>query len=405
MAAAPSTLENLEQFMSERRKSLRFPPCLEAEFERDLGARRAQRLCVNMCAMSVTYNAFLIGDWLLVPDQMTLAAILHIALITPAMFLAAWVISRNPRPAIREGVAATAPILIAVQILAVFLASRSPYAVNYQYLVLLPILYTNTIQRLPYQLALVVSTIIFVLYSAAIWVSPDIAAPVAIMAMTMLAACAYTTLAANFWLERDFRRTYLQSLRDRLRQEAAEEASQRDALTGLGNRRRLQAKLAELWTKDEGSVALIMVDVDHFKSFNDRYGHPAGDACLKRVASCVLAELRTSKDLAIRYGGEELLIVFPGAQMEDALRAAERVRRGIQALGIPHELAATRIITASFGVAAAPASTVSADELIAAADAALYAAKRAGRNQVHPPLLRGDAAGAEAKVVALRPAG
>ena len=132
-----------------------------------------------------------------------------------------------------------------------------------------------------------------------------------------------------------------------------------------------------------------MLDIDHFKAFNDRYGHPAGDACLKRVTSCALAELRGAQDLAARYGGEELLLVLPGATTATAVAVAERIRRGIEALGIPHELAgANRIVTASFGVAAAPTAAVSADELVVAADTALYAAKTSGRNRVVPPLFR-----------------
>ena len=125
-----------------------------------------------------------------------------------------------------------------------------------------------------------------------------------------------------------------------------------------------------------------MLDIDHFKAFNDRYGHPAGDACIKRVTACALAELRGAQDLAARYGGEELILILPDATIAAAVAVAERIRRSIEALGIPHELAgANRIVTASFGAAAAPIAAVSADELVAAADAALYAAKAAGRNQ------------------------
>jgi diguanylate cyclase (GGDEF)-like protein len=79
-------------------------------------------------------------------------------------------------------------------------------------------------------------------------------------------------------------------------------------------------------------VAIVMLDIDHFKAFNDRYGHPAGDACIKRVTACALAELRGAEDLAARYGGEELLLVLPDAAIGVAV--AERIRRGIEALGL-----------------------------------------------------------------------
>jgi diguanylate cyclase (GGDEF)-like protein len=115
----------------------------------------------------------------------------------------------------------------------------------------------------------------------------------------------------------------------------------------------------------------------------------AGDLCLKRVASCALAELRNEEDAAVRYGGEEILILLPDSEMRDAVRVAERIRRLVESLAVPHEALGSRaVVTASLGVAAAPVSTVSASELISAADAALYAAKRNGRNQVWPSLLK-----------------
>lgn len=233
--------------------------------------------------------------------------------------------------------------------------------------------------------------------------------PVALVAITTLAAAAYLTLTSNYFLERDFRRNYLHTLRDRLRHAEMEAAAQRDALTDLANRHRLNSRLAELWQKDDDTispVAVIMLDIDHFKLFNDRYGHVAGDACLKRIAACVSAELRNIDDLAVRYGGEELLVLLPKTEASRAIRIAERMRRSVEALAIPHEaLGASRIVTMSCGTASAPVSTITASELIAAADTALYAAKRNGRNQVWPPLLYDkDAADLQpsAKVIALQ---
>ena len=152
-------------------------------------------------------------------------------------------------------------------------------------------------------------------------------------------------------------------------------------------------------------VAVIMLDIDHFKLFNDRYGHVAGDACLKRIAASVSAELRSVEELAVRYGGEELLVLLPKTEASSAIRMAERIRRSVEALAIPHEaIGAHGIVTMSCGTAAAPVSMISASELIAGADAALYAAKRNGRNQVWPPLLR-DKGGTDpqsgAKVISL----
>jgi diguanylate cyclase (GGDEF)-like protein len=222
--------------------------------------------------------------------------------------------------------------------------------------------------------------------------------------MVTLSVAAYLTLISNYYLERDARRAYLHALRDRLRHAETDVAAKQDALTELGNRHLLATRTEELWARsgDAQSAAVIMLDIDHFKLFNDRYGHVAGDLTLKRVAACVRAELRHGDDTAIRYGGEELLVLLPNADLSDAVRVAERIRRSVEALAIPHEgLSVRRIVTASLGAAAARRSSVAPPELIAAADSALYAAKRNGRNQVWPPLLKdsGTNPSAESTVV------
>ncbi|CAN0573708.1 unnamed protein product, partial [Laminaria digitata] len=132
-----------------------------------------------------------------------------------------------------------------------------------------------------------------------------------------------------------------------------------------------------------------MIDVDHFKPFNDRYGHAAGDKCLVRVARVIADELDNQENLAFRFGGEEFLLLLPGLDINDAVRIAERLRMEIENAAIPHEdLGPRGVVTASFGVSAGPVSAHKFAELLSAADAALYAAKRNGRNQVWPPLVK-----------------
>ncbi len=386
------TLDAVEAFMGERHKRLAFPDWLERSYEEGRKERRSKRLVATGRALIVVYNFFFIAAWLLTPDTLAIAALWHFLIVTPSMLFAVRLFAKAPSPRVREAVAASLPILAAVQVLTIFVLSRSPGAAHYQYLVLLVLMYANAVRWLSYRYAVAVSAVIFALHAACVALSPHLPAEVAVLASAMIAATAGVTLAANRMLERDERWVFLRTLRHRLRHERTEIEATTDALTGLANRHRLQAKFTELWTKGADQVedvAIVMLDIDHFKAFNDRYGHPAGDACLKRVTSCALAQLRGVQDLAARYGGEELLLVLPGATTATAIAVAERIRRGIEALGIPHELAgANRVVTASFGVAAAPTVAVSADELVVAADTALYAAKASGRNRVVPPLIR-----------------
>jgi diguanylate cyclase (GGDEF)-like protein len=389
------TLDAVEKFLAARHQGLAFPRWLERQFETDTRRRRAQRVRAAIPKIVIIYNLFLIPDWMLVGDKTAIALFLHFVVVTPWIVLTGWLTKDDSSLLRREGLAASIPIAIVLQILVSFVLTASPDAGHYQYFVLLVVLFTNTIQRLPFPYAVVVSSIILVCHALAVIISGHLSAPVALVAMTTLAVSAYLTLISNYYLERDARRTYLHALRDRLRHAQVEDASKRDGLTDLANRHYLTARLSELWEKgNDGLVAVIMLDIDHFKLFNDNYGHVAGDSCLKRVAASVKAELRSKNDLAVRYGGEELLILLPNTDVSDAVRIAERVRRSVEALGMPHEALGSRsVVTVSCGAAAAPVSTISAQELIAAADAALYAAKRNGRNQVWPPLLRdGDSA-------------
>jgi diguanylate cyclase (GGDEF)-like protein len=179
-------------------------------------------------------------------------------------------------------------------------------------------------------------------------------------------------------------------VRERTRQLAElnvklEKLSVTDALTGLANRRKLMDRLAVEWERalrSQQPIAVAMIDVDQFKLYNDHYGHPAGDQCL-RVIGAVLHENVRTMDVAARYGGEEFAIVLPGANSTDASHVAERVRAALVATRQPHEMSIHGIVTISVGIASMiPTESSTFEELIEQADENLYFAKQHGRNQV-----------------------
>lgn len=164
-------------------------------------------------------------------------------------------------------------------------------------------------------------------------------------------------------------------------------SSREDPLTGLANRRSFDEALTRNWkrcSRDEAPVSLITLDIDRFKQYNDHYGHPQGDLCLQAVAATLRSCAQRAEDLSARVGGEEFAVLLPDTPALGARHVAERARRAIEAAALPHELSEFGVVTASIGVATCPAGHDSAPQmLIAAADAALYEAKRNGRNRVH----------------------
>ena len=159
-----------------------------------------------------------------------------------------------------------------------------------------------------------------------------------------------------------------------------------DSLTGLANRRQFDTAIDESWAgglTDQRSVGLVLMDIDHFKLFNDLYGHQAGDECLRRVGRALVGATRQPNDTACRYGGEEFAVVVSGADPSMMFAIGDRVRNAVSALGIPHASADVGHVTLSVGVAyCVPSAGSSTALLIKAADEALYRAKSAGRNTV-----------------------
>jgi diguanylate cyclase (GGDEF)-like protein/PAS domain S-box-containing protein len=190
---------------------------------------------------------------------------------------------------------------------------------------------------------------------------------------------------------------FLVTLRDAERRKQAELAlgaanaelsalASTDALTGLANRRMFDATLRKEWfraLRDGSPLSLLMIDIDHFKPINDRYGHQAGDAYLAGVAGVISNNVRRAGDMPARYGGEEFAIVLPGTAAAGALDTAEAIRRAVMAANFDTIVRDGPPITVSVGVASTvPIAGGGAHTLLHSADAALYQAKRNGRNRV-----------------------
>lgn len=159
-----------------------------------------------------------------------------------------------------------------------------------------------------------------------------------------------------------------------------------DLVSGLANRRGFQSRFEFEWMKalqSNSQLSVLMIDVDHFKLFNDTYGHPEGDACLSRIGEVLATIADDYAGFAARYGGEEFCLLLPNRSPARSLQVAEKVRATVEGLKIPHVTSTCKAVTVSVGVATVtPSEAEPQDDLIEAADAALYAAKHRGRNAV-----------------------
>lgn len=386
------TIDDVNRAFAARRWNLTFPDPVERHFSAEMDARRARAVRRVLPRTLVIYNAFLVGDHLLTPDAVAVSWLVHFLLVTPWIIAAIVMLPRITSRFWRDLLVASLPLSIIAGVLAVFAASRSPLAEHYQYFVIVALLYGNAVLRPSITLALVISAVAVLAHGVALALHPVVPTVVAISASACLMVASYVSLATNAAMERDLRRLYLMRLSESLVASDLERAaadlhriSLADPLTGLANRRGIEARASALaGGVNGGPFAVLMIDVDRFKAFNDHYGHPEGDRCLAAVARAIRESVRGGVDLPGRYGGEEFLVLLPGTALGEAQPAAERIRSAIEALALPHAAAEHGIITVSIGIAASDglfAETFS--EVVAAADAALYVAKQSGRNRVH----------------------
>jgi len=222
-----------------------------------------------------------------------------------------------------------------------------------------------------------------------------------IFASSVVFATTLMSVLSALRMERLLRANFIEN---RLLNDIAE----RDGLSGLYNRRMFDNLTTRLWLqaqRNQDALQVILVDIDHFKAYNDLYGHQAGDTCIRRVASIIARAAKRPFDFCARYGGEEFALVLYAPSGNDPTAVPEQIRRDIMALDIPHANAdGTRMLTVSIGSATAQSNTKrSLAGLIQTADEALYRAKKLGRNRVlHVDSAESDTPTGAFKVLAIK---
>ncbi|MEY4764412.1 MAG: hypothetical protein RI907_1085 [Pseudomonadota bacterium] len=381
----------------------RMAPDVRERFVQATAAARLRRLVVTGASSVLMFNLFLLSDREVVPDVFELAVITHLFVLTPVIltlvgigyFFERWWLARMP-PWLAELNAALGTMLVAASLGLVMWRTHSPFWAVYHSGLLPLLVFSNLVQRLRFQFALMVTLFVLGLCFAIPLAVGDRPSPylnlTAPVTMLMVMVALYT-LMSNFNLEMDDRRAFLQaerarSLRGQLEQTQVHlrAMARLDALTGLPNRRQLDDYLLSLLEGDTrpGPTAVLLIDVDHFKAFNDRYGHPAGDQCLRLVASGLQVAMSGMPGLLARWGGEEFVAVLPGTDGATARHLGEQMCRMVQALAMRHEASPTaQHVSVSCGAACIErmARPQDSELLLQMADRALYTAKDQGRNR------------------------
>jgi diguanylate cyclase (GGDEF)-like protein len=386
------TAEQVDAVLTAGYPLLRFPAPLEQLFDRDTDRSRCVALTRGYLGGLIGYLLVTPGLARLLPDAAERVVAVHLGIVTPLTLAFLLWLRSHPRALLREAAAGLLALLGVAFGAWLRLSSHAPGAVYHQYAMLVMVLFTNLALPLRFGFALACTASMLALHAGLLWRFAVLPPETRNWAIWLVAAAGLVSLIACYRMEYEERRGWLLRLHDgllRARLNASNRALQEltgtDPLTGLPNRRRFQERLDEAWLNGlacGAPVAVLVIDIDHFKAYNDHYGHLAGDACLRR-AGTLMAEALRGGDLLCRYGGEEFVVVLPDLEEEAALLVAERLRRAVEAAAEPHlGLGPGRTLSVSIGAAAAlPRPGGSAQELIDRADQALYAAKRAGRNR------------------------
>ena len=370
----------------------RFDPHLEVAYRASRNERMARTNVMAALIVLITYNVFLLSDIELIPDIFDISVYIRIGLITPliiaCLIAQQWIIKARPASTLPGRLSALVGVALFASIVFLQVATQARTAAEYFTGCLVVLVGFNSIRYGRFFDQLLATAAMCIIFWLGMDAADVILPETKMDAKISVLACAILTLLGAYRCEYVERSSFqaeaeARHLRGALAERNAEleRLTYVDPLTGIANRRALEAVLSDgIQVADS---AVLMIDVDHFKAYNDLYGHLDGDRCLARVAEALAGAVRT-QDCVARFGGEEFAVVLKGAGLSDVERIGERLRAAVEDLAIPHTSRpdGLRHVTVSIGgerrLMGDPRSL--ADCLILA-DAALYSSKTRGRNR------------------------
>lgn len=375
------------------RFSLSFDQPLEFSFiEETRESRRRVLLSMGLLSL-IFYMSFLLNDYNYRSEAFDVAVIIRFCVVMPLAIICLYLLKTKR---IRKHQELMMALLITFTMLSssVLMGLSQSHAVHVDLFALgLISMVGNILYQLRFQYAVLSSFINSVIMTYMLMTFPTPDQSTLFMIVMIFTAITVSSLIANYRVEKVERLSYLLSKRQNLsllkknaQYQEYRSLATKDYLTGVYNRRyfdEIHSRVNKGVDKRFLTYGVIMLDIDYFKSFNDLYGHPAGDVCLSRVGEALMSCVRGG-DVVARYGGEEFVVVIPGFNLSQIAERAEKIRNSIIELGIPHQGNKDKyFVTASFGVASHCENyDETLDDVVKRADIALYEAKHSGRNQV-----------------------
>lgn len=377
-------------------RSVRFPACLEAAFDDYHHANTLKHVRVSLLTGLFLYAIFGLVDLQLPPESRIPIWFIRYAVVCPTVIAVfAFTYATGLKRFLQR---ALCLVMLAGSLGIITMVYFDPTPTkNYYYsgiLLLIMGAFTFVSLRFGYAISWAVFTTI-VYESVAVFArhtDPAILVQNTFSIFAAITIGSFSNRLMENYLRRDFLNAILLEHENKRLQLASEDLrrlSISDPLTGLGNRRQFESKVKQEWMRamrTQTPIALIFFDIDSFKSYNDTYGHQAGDECLKQIAEVIGGFAHRAGDVSARFGGEEFVLLLPGTDLAKATAIAEECRIAVEALRLPHEHSSvSEVVTISAGVATmVPGMDTSSKVLITAADRCLYEAKKGGRNRVVP---------------------
>ena len=393
MESGELTTHRLRQLLDNNGWRLRFPRVLETEFQSNYAQRYRSHTILSGLLGVIAIFATGIVDPFWMPEAMERLWVIRIAVAMPIlvvlMLSQSSLFTRFMQPIVTLGSNLFVTGLVALSVTAI-----EPLNHYYAGAITIVMLVVFVLSRLQFLWGLLTASLMLIQLNAGLLIFGHVDAKLLVINNALFFISATFSLIGCFLFERSLRQNYLQSRMLSFEKINLEESNLRlqyltaiDSLTQIANRRSLDMSLSTEWQRAmrKGEpIGLVMIDIDHFKLFNDTYGHQAGDECLRMVANALNDFAQRPGDIAARYGGEEFMLVLTNATAQQAKSVAVRVRDKIVEMAIPNEGSSHGKVTASFGVASTiPGQHQSSPEaLMQAADQALYRAKEGGRNRV-----------------------